>query len=672
MKTKIFKYLTLALLVVLGVSCSDEFLQEKKNYGQTDDTFYQNATTVDWYIAKLYYNFFSAYTSPSASVVGLYTTDYSKLTEEIGGMPVPGGSNATAITNLINPTINYTDAINGSGYYGTTLSATLSNSPYTRIRDINSFLENVDSKGAGLDATYRNQAKGQMYYLRAIQYFDLMRTYGGVPIVTSTQTASSTDPSIQLPRATVTEVVAQILKDLDMAASLLPAQWNAANYGRFTRGAAIAQKSRVLLTAASPLFNKNWDNAGDSHWDAALKAGLAAETQLTADGYGLYGSSAKDWENMFLIDNAFCKEAITVQLLGNSTTITSLTVSNAWEKNCRPKSQVGSSALEAPRQMIDLFPMADGSSPTVANGYDSFLFFKNRDPRFYRTFAFTGSKWTYKEGTTATNAIWGYRWKKDVAGTVGGYSDGNQEGSPVYVRKMTNPQASSATGYLPPTDIFEYRYAELLLNIAECYAAKGDIPNAIAYIGKVRNRVGIPSANNYGLGTLVDKYAALRACLTERRIELAYEGKRFWDIQRWMLYNDDAFANNNTCAKLGITPLNGTQRTGYNLKCKVISTADPLLTLRASFTPVDPDAASATFNTQIANLAAFYTANFVEEPLDTPMDNNGSGAAQTILWRSNYYIMGLTTTILSQNPWLKQTIGWKDANGADGTYDFQQ
>ena len=665
MKTKIFKYLTLALLVVLGVSCSDEFLQEKKNFGQTDDSFYENSSQVDWYLAKLYYNYFSAYTSPSATVVGSFTTDQSKLTEETGG-----------IQPLINSTINYTEAVNGSGYYGTTLSATVKNEPYHRIRDINSFLENIDSKGASLDITYRNQAKGQMYYLRAIQYFDLMRTYGGVPIVTSTQTASSTDPSIQLPRATVTEVVAQIVKDLDMAASLLPGQWNAANYGRFTRGAALAQKSRVLLTYASPLFNKNWDTA-TNRWDAALQAGLAAETQLTADGFGLYGTTAKDWENMFLIDNVFCKEAITVQLLGNSTAVTSLTVSNAWEKNCRPKSQTGASAFEAPRQMIDLFPMSDGSSPTVANGYDSFLFFKNRDPRFYRTFAFTGSKWTYKEGTTATNAIWGYRWKKDVAGTVGGYSDNNQEGSPVYVRKMTNPQASSATGYLPPTDIFEYRYAELLLNIAECYAAKGDIANAIAYIGKVRNRVGIPSANNYGLGTLTTKYAALRACLTERRIELAYEGKRFYDIQRWMLYSDEAVTGTvgGTCTKLGVTPINGTQRTGYNLKCKVISTTDPLLTLRNAGTfaaLVDPDAAPATFATQIANLAAFYTANFVEEPLDTPLDNNGSGVAQSILWRPNYYIMGLNTSILTQNPWLQQTVGWKDANGTDGTYNYQE
>ena len=77
------------------------------------------------------------------------------------------------------------------------------------------------------------------------------------------------------------------------------------------------------------------------------------------------------------------------------------------------------------------------------------------------------------------------------------------------------------------TEYFEYRYAELLLNIAECYAAKGDIGNAVNYLGKIRARVGIPAANNYGIGSLSSKYAALEACLYERRVELAYEGKRF-------------------------------------------------------------------------------------------------------------------------------------------------
>jgi starch-binding outer membrane protein, SusD/RagB family len=209
------------------------------------------------------------------------------------------------------------------------------------------------------------------------------------------------------------------------------------------------------------------------------------------------------------------------------------------------------------------------------------------------------------------------------------------------------------------------------LNIAECYAALGQTNNTLAYLGKIRARVGIPSTNNYGIGTLTDKYAAIEACLYERRVELAYEGKRYWDVQRWKLYSDDPLGSNisNSCQKLGLAPINGTQRTGNYLQYKTTATAtDPLATLRASIV-VDPDAA--TFQTQLATLATFYNTNFVRTTLLTPMDNV-SGAAVKIKFNPNYYISGLNTTALTSNPWLLQTLGWSDNVGSAGTYNYQE
>lgn len=654
MKTNINKYIGLVLLLVIGASCSDNFLEEKKAYGLYDDSFYQSSERVNSYVNGLYFRYFTTYTSPLATIVGSYTQDRSRLTEEIGG-----------VQDLTNPTKsinNANDAAGFTGYYGTKLENKVKNEPYHRIRDCNLMLENLDSKGGNLDQTFRDNVKGQMYYLRALQYFDLMRVYGGVPIVTSLQEASSTDPSTQLPRATVTQVVEQIVKDLDMAASLLPGKWDALNYGRFTRGAALAQKARVLLTYASPLFNKNWDTATD-RWDAALKAGLAAETQLTIDGFGLEGTTAKQWESMFALDNnAFTREAITVQLLSTGSIVGN--VNNSWERSLRLTSQGGNGGLGAPKEMIDLFPMANGSKPTTANGYDEFLFFKNRDPRFYRTFSFSGNKWGYKENLKPV--VWNYAWF-DASGKAY-YTDNNNVASPAFVRKMSNTTVTNTSNFqFSGTDILEYRYAELLLNIAECYAAKGDAANTIAYIGKVRNRVGIPSANNYGLGNFADKYAALSACLYERRVELAYEGKRFWDVQRWMLYADAD--GSNSCAKLGLTPINGTQRTGHYLTFKSVVTAtDPLLTARAAFS-VDPDAAD--FQTQITALANFYTANFILSDPKNPIDNVNNLPAK-IDFKPNYYIFGLQTSVLTQNTWLLQTKGWIDSAGSLGTYDYQQ
>lgn len=658
MKLKINKkYIALALFAVLSASCSDNFLEEKKNFGSVDDSFYESQERANWYINNVYFDYYSAFKSPGQSLVGSYADTYSKMTEEIGG-----------IQPLINPNITYFNAADASGYYGGKLEDKINNVPYNRIRDCNSFIRDIDVKGATLDKTFRDQAKGQLYYLRAVQYFDLLRVYGGVPIVTEVQTPSTDDETIKLPRATVTEVVDQIVKDLDMAASLLPRTWNSADYGRVTKGAAMAVKSRVLLTYASPLFNKNWDGSND-RWNAALKAGLEAETELTAAGIGLYGNSAKDWQNMFTLGasgNAPCPEAITVQLLGTNTT--NLGMSNSWEKAIRLISQGGTGAMEAPKEMIDLFPMANGSRPTAANGYNDFLFFVNRDPRFYRTFAFSGVRWNYKENDKPV--VWAYRWLD--ASKKAYYSDSNNETSPALVRKMTDVTATNASSFqYSGTDIYEYRYAELLLNIAECYAALGQTGNTIAYLGRIRNRVGIPSANNYGIGTLSDKYAAIEAVLYERRVELAYEGKRYWDVQRWMLYDNATLAGTTggTVSKLRLTPINGTQRTGNYLQYKNTATsADPLAAARASIS-ADPDAAN--FQTQLAALAAFYTDNFTFVAPPTPMDNVNNVAVK-IKFNPNYYIMGLQNTVLAQNPWLKQTIGWKDASGGEGDYNYQE
>ncbi|WP_346238625.1 RagB/SusD family nutrient uptake outer membrane protein [Niabella insulamsoli] len=657
-KIKIFAFLLIS--ASFFTSCKQEFLEDMKSFDKYDESIFANEVLTGWYIDRLYYDYFSAYRSPILSLVGTYNDTRSRSTEEIGG----------TVTDYINSQKTLVNANQADGYFGSALAANPKNEPYTRIRTANFLLEKIDEKGQKLSEDFKNKARGQMYFLRALQYFELMRVYGGVPIVTEVEEAAADNPAIQHPRATPAEVVAQIVADLDMAATLLPATWGAADYGRFTSAAALAMKSRVLLTFASPLFNPDWDNPGNDRWQKALDAGLAAESALTAAGYGLYGSSAKDWAEMwYKNDNAFNKEAIMVQLLSKSAASSGVN-SNGWERSIRLTSQTGSGGISAPKEMIDLFPLADGSRPTAANGYDSAHFFMNRDPRFYRTFAFSGMKWPVKE-VSVNSVVWMYRWV--YSGNRTGYSDGNQVNSPAVVRKMTNPPNASTVDGLAysGTDIMEYRYAELLLNIAECYAAKGDAGNTITYLGKIRARVGIPAANNYGLGSLSSRYAAIEAVLYERQVELAYEGKRYWDAQRWMLYNDDAGAGNTTCAKLGIAPINGKTRTGrhWQYKTTLSGNTDPLTAARGSIA-VDPDASD--FQTQLNNLKTFFDNNIVIVATDQPVDRDASGNPLFISYRQNYYISGLNSAALSLNPWLLQTIGWNDYSGSPGTFDYRQ
>lgn len=666
MKNKFLYFIAFAAL--LATSCKKNFLEDMQPYDKYgEEQIFDNETLTQYYIDRIYNYMFVNYRNPlqAETTLGSYDDSKSRMTEEIGG----------TVSNYINPNRNLQLASEADTYYGGTLTTGITNTPYTRIRLANFLLENIDEKGGKLSSGFKGSAKGQAYYFRALQYYYLVRTYGGVPLVLKVENASSTDETIRTPRATASEVFTQIVKDFDSAAALLPSKWASAstNYGRFTSAAALAMKSRVLLTAASPLFNTDWDNAGSPKWQAALQAGLQAETALTAAGYGLYGNNAKDWGEMTTVnDNSFNKEAIFAILL-STTTSNSTGYNSSWENMIRPKDYNGSgNGISVPKAMLDLFPLADGRRPTAANGYVDTFFFENRDPRFYRTFAFSGLKWGRKDNSNRTTFF--YRWRPSATGNpvYYGANSGNQTVSPAVVRKMSNLSADTTALAFSGTDIFEYRYAELLLNIAECYAATGNVAKTIEYLGKIRARVGIPAANNYGIGNLASKYEAIEAVLYERRVELAYEGKRFWDIHRWLLYGgiSSMNPNANTTSKLGVTPINGTNRTGYYWQAKTFSSSDPLTAADRSIL-IDPDASAATFAAEIAKLKALYRAKLVMTPLDQPLDRDGS-APINILYRPNYYISGLHSTPLSFNPWLKQTIGWLDYNGGSGDFNSTQ
>jgi hypothetical protein len=699
-KKIIFSFFLLASLAMTG--CSDKFLEEKKPYEAYTDVLFSDTILTNTYIAGLYKNMFSGCTKPTMQLIGAYDEERTKMTEEFGGSITSAKVNSVLCTD---PQSTYLASANCPNYYPTKLENSVTNTPVSRIYNCTALIGKMRTIGKSLPEAFRQRAMGQAFFMRAVQYFDLFRVYGGVPInVAFIENMSyEEEMAMQIPRATSTEMITQIVADLDSAAKKLPGQWGTNDFGRFTRGAALAMKSRVLLTFASPLFNKNWDS-DPTRWQAALDAGLAAEQQLTIDGYGLYGTSAKDWAGMFYnFDNKFCKEAIIVQLCSsaNASSDDASCRNNGWESAIRLKTQGGGNGIAAPKEMIDLFPMKDGRRPTVANGYDDVHFFMDRDPRFYRTFAFCGSKWGNSQN--ASDTVWLYRYAayKDAKGvflkdkTTGlpapktAMNGGMSINSPAVVCKMSDPKASTTTFAKSGTDIYEYRYAELILNIAECYAALDNRAKCIEYLTKLRSRVGIPSANNYGIGNLAGKYAAIEACLYERRIELAYEGKRFWDMQRWLLYDGYCSANttDNVLTKFGglLSPVNGTTHTGYYWQCTKEATwtsdgkniLNPISNSdKYNAVPiVDPD--DSKFATQLTALKTFFDNNFKIVPLDSPWDSWTDAATKVknvayVNFKPNYYLFGFQTGTITMNPWLPQTLGWNDPFSVAGTYDYQK
>ena len=683
MKKKNFLYTGTLALGMFMSGCSDSFL-DMNNYGAYDD--FNSETKITWYLAGLYQTSFENYTSPTSQYLGLYTSyaqDFNEFTDEMWGITSTSRIDPSTQYSTIDDIKTQTDASSGksydplfAGYFGKALGSSVTNNAYTRIRNCNILLRDIDASSVSQDT--KDKAKGQALFLRAMQLFDLVRVYGAVPVVNKVLMAADREGAKDYNRESVETCVNQILSDLKEAANLLPTrkEWGSDQYGRLTKEAALAYRSRVALVFASPIFNTDWNNTGNKRWKDALDITLEAQAFLSSEGYGLYGNSAKDWNEMFYkFDNQECKEVIMVKLLASSTSKND--EHSGWQKTIRLKTMGGSgSGYHVPMGMLDIFPMADGSKAVnddgeAINGYDRSLFFKNRDPRFYYTFTFSGAKWGYDQDADAV--VWNYRWSETKEdGSQLHYYTENEGSSPAIVRKMSDPAENSANTYQwDGTDVYEYRYAELLLNLAECYAATGDISNSVKTIGEIRARVGIPASNNYGLGTITDKNEAIKACLRERQVELAYEGKRYWDLWRWMLYNDDASDNNTTCTTLGIEPLNGTARVGKYLQVKDYDgKADPLASVIADFEPVDVDNA-ADLQAEMNRLGEFWSQHFVLEDRETPVDNvNGQEAV--ISWQENYYLSGLPSNVLNMNPWLEQSKGWLDYYESEGTLDARK
>lgn len=723
---------TWAVAAVIGLSgCSDEFLKEKKVYGNFDaSVIYENYETAQSRVDYLYRRLLPSATGGSNALTDIVSTgindDFSKCTEEYGGYSVFNDPNERLTIQSV-PDHFY--VINNE------------TSPWGRIRECNDVIEGVTGS-EGLTQEQKEHLLGQAYFFRAWRYYLLVKLYGGVPIIDHVQNPVIGDgngENLVVPRSTTKACVDFICGDLELAGRYLPARWpNEGDFGRITSGAALALKGRTLLLYASPLFNRA-DN--QERWQAAYEANKAAVDALKAGNFGLAyendggEDNAKNWARMFA-DYTGGTEAVFVTLYNNTSPISGQNIHkyNLWEQGIRPGNINGGGGRTPTSEIVDLFPMADGKRPEESTyNYDKTKFFMNRDPRFYRTFAFPGVEWKFNSGdvnfagetmsnlcptryTSGNNyELWNYCWyatadDRDNAGRSGYAADklgtGNRS---VYVRKRSNDDPSSSLNVFTDNSsgeqqgfrrsaapYMEIRYAEVLLNLAESACGAGGAHHAegVEALQAVRKRAGYTESNNYGLDPAIagDRAKLFAAILYERQVELAYEGKRAYDMRRWMLFDggvgqgdlNPSWAltgfSGNTCTYLGETPMNQRgRRSRIELYVEELGSAndnsDPLndverpaaLTLNEDITSQNADDGTPVFaNRNVEALYNFYNEHFTRK--DISLDGNTEGVQPT--FDPRYYFFGLRQSAQQTNATLLQTIGWEDyAHGGMGTFD---
>lgn len=388
-------------------------------------------------------------------------------------------------------------------------------STYSIIQNCNIFLSKID-KVPG-DSAWRNRLKGEVTYLRAYGYFKLTSDYGGVPLITAPFGLSS---DFKVARSTYDQCVDFVSGELDKAAALLPLSYSSDNFGRATKAAALALKSRALLYAASPQWNTSNDPA---KWQ---KASDAAKAVINLGAFQLYTGNYSD---IFSTNN---QELILTRLTNKQY------MWNAFigaEMFLSPSGFHGWGSFAPSQNLVDAFNTADGKDITdPTSGYNPQNPYVNRDPRFNADIVYDGRPYGRPEFCQDRYAVG----STNVAEFFEGGLDSPQ-GWDIWNNSMTRytfrKYCDTTYNYNTETQTNKFwiiaRLAEIYLNYAEAEFYLGHPANTIQYLNLVRQRAGI----TIPLSAALSGTALENKIRNERQVELCLEGHRYYDVRRWKI-----------------------------------------------------------------------------------------------------------------------------------------
>jgi starch-binding outer membrane protein, SusD/RagB family len=502
---KIVVIISLFTILFAGVSCKKDYLEvhEVKTYVTPDD-LYSNYN----YVQQAVWNIYSYLPD------GFALLDYEAVTENAES------TNITWASHTFNNGIwNQYNNPDGSWWRN-----------FNGIRQANLYLANKDKanidyiKGqitsADSSALYnaRNNIKfmqGEAMFLKAFFYFDLVKRYGGVPIMRQPLNYDDAASWKNVSRNSVDECMKYIVALCDSAAAIIPsnlAPYSWYSQGRVTSGAIKTLKAKALLYAASPLFK---DAGTTATW---ADAASALHDVIASNVYSLDGN----YSNLFGANNGGSNELIFYRRYGNTNTI---------EKGNFPivfQNSEGNS-ITPTQNFVDEFEVLQkdnngnitGSRPfDWSNPTDAANPYANRDPRMAATVVYNGATFSSK---TIETFVGGNSGLPALKATKTGY----------YLSKWVNPSIDLVAGTSTAHTWIYFRYGEILLDYAEAmyhaYGATADPQGygmtALEAINRVRQRVNMPSLTAAQLNQQSIEH--------ERNVELGFEDQRLWDVRRW-------------------------------------------------------------------------------------------------------------------------------------------
>ncbi len=524
------KILSILAFAAIMVSCADDFLDKVPLDKLSEDAVFNSPQLAESYVNALYP------VLPDPFQEG----NISNITDE-GFFRYGGSSTRYMYDGRLSPSTIIYISEGGPAHDSRTTVLNIWNRAYEFIYKMNYFIQAVSKEDSRLEKEVSDRLLGEVYYLRAWAYYNMIQRYAGVPIIKVPHSIGAGE-DFSVERANFDDCVDFILEDLDKADALLPAK-DASQRGRVNKDVALALRARVTLLAASKLFNDpdspqpsifkgQYDYQGK--WQRAYDACKAMVDRADVDGaYALDDKYSDYWKDLDSPELIWAKYFVVTEDIDKAQLYYTLEYYNGWT------SMQPTQAL-----MID-YEMNNGKKFfEPGSGYDPKKPFANRDPRFYYSIATPFSKYgviedgSYNEYDLQMYLLFKDKTRDDFTAdkTMPDYTDKAKDlahavtHTGLELRKWYDPQ-KPITDKQTITPFYPwFRLAEFYLNFAECAYMLGKEDECRTYINKVRARadVNMPAVTEGGT-SLWDRL------VNERRIEMAFEFTRYFDVRRWMI-----------------------------------------------------------------------------------------------------------------------------------------